>query len=508
MEAQRPPLLGRGRRPGRAHERGRLDPARGIHGGAGLRSRPSHLPQGNAHAPHRLDSRPPLGGRRHRLHRRKSSRLVPIPDSPSTRHRHSSARRLPPPLHPGHDMAIARITHLSYWYPNAQDAALQDVTLQIEDGLTGIAGPSGGGKSTLLRVLNGLVPHFHGGRIAGSIEVNGMDVIKTPTRRLARTVGFVFQDPELQTVYDVVDREVAFGLENIAMPRTEMAARVEEALHGAGVSHLAGRRVRTLSGGERQRVALASALAMRPRLVVLDEPTSQLDPEGAAMVLDATMRLVQQGRAAVIAEHRLERRLHAAGQVVSVEEGRASSGPPPPPAPPTTQPTAPHMTSQPGPLAWSLTKVTAGFGTHVVLDDVDAAGNQGEVVALCGPNGGGKTTLLRLIAGALSPTKGTIERRPGRIAYLPQNPTALLHLPTVRAEVRMTLDRANESEMPDVILQKLGLTEVAGRYPRDLSTGERQRAALAAVLPGHPKIVLLDEPTRGMDDTARHALVQ
>jgi len=385
--------------------------------------------------------------------------------------------------------------------------ALEDVTLQIDEGLTVVSGPSGGGKSTLLRVLNGLVPHFHGGRIAGSINVDSQDVITTPTRRLARTVGFVFQDPELQTVYDVVDREVAFGLENVGMPAPEMADRVEEALRAAGVSHLAGRSVRTLSGGERQRVALASALAMRPRLVVLDEPTSQLDPEGAAMVLDATMRLVQQGRAAVIAEHRLERLLQAAGAMVSVEEGRATSGPPTPPTPPTTQPTAPHMTSQPGPLAWSLTKVTAGFGTHVVLDDVDAAGNQGEVVALCGPNGGGKTTLLRLIAGALSPTKGTIERRPGRIAYLPQNPTALLHLPTVRAEVRMTLDRANESEMPDVILQKLGLTEVAGRYPRDLSTGERQRAALAAVLPGHPKIVLLDEPTRGMDDTARHALV-
>ena len=148
-------------------------------------------------------------------------------------------------------MAIARITHLSYWYPGASDPALNDVTLQIEDGLTVIVGPSGGGKSTLLRVLNGLVPHFHGGRIAGSIEVDGMHVITTPTRRLARTVGFVFQDPELQTVYDVVDREVAFGLENIAMSPPEMAGRVEEALHAAGVSHLAGRSVRTLSGGER-----------------------------------------------------------------------------------------------------------------------------------------------------------------------------------------------------------------------------------------------------------------
>ena len=402
-------------------------------------------------------------------------------------------------------MAQARITHLSYWYPAAPDAALQDVTLQIEDGLTVIAGPSGGGKSTLLRLLNGLVPHFHGGRIAGSIEVHGMDVIKTPTRRLARTVGFVFQDPELQTVYDVVDREVAFGLENIAMRRHEMAGRVEEALHAAGVSHLAGRRVRTLSGGERQRVAIASALAMRPRLVVLDEPTSQLDPEGAAMVLDATMRLVQQGRAAVIAEHRLERLLPAAAALVTVNQGRVTSGAP---TPPTPHHIARPTPSQPGPLAWSLAGVTAGFGSHVVLDGIDAAGHQGEVVALCGPNGGGKTTLLRLIAGALSPIAGKVERRPGRIAYLPQNPTAILHRPTVRSEVALTLDRAGESDPPEVILKQLGLAHVAGRYPLDLSTGERQRAALAAVLPGRPAFVLLDEPTRGMDDAARDALVR
>jgi ABC-type multidrug transport system ATPase subunit len=154
-----------------------------------------------------------------------------------------------------------------------------------------------------------------------------------------------------------------------------------------------------------------------------------------------------------------------------------------------------------------LAVVTAGFSGRVVLDAVDVAGRRGEVVALCGPNGGGKTTLLRLIAGALSPIAGRVERRPGRIAYLPQNPTALLHRPTLRSEVNLTLERANESEPAEVILQELGLMAAAGRYPRDLSCGERQRAALAAVLPGQPDLVLLDEPTRGMDAAARKALV-
>jgi energy-coupling factor transporter ATP-binding protein EcfA2 len=403
-------------------------------------------------------------------------------------------------------MAIARLSHLSYWYPGAEQPALSDVGLLIEGGLTVVAGPSGGGKSTLLRVLNGLVPHFHGGRIAGAAEVDGRDIIATATRSLARTVGFVFQDPELQAVYDVVDREVAFGLENIALAPREMAGRVEEALLAAGVGHLAGRSVRTLSGGERQRVALASALAMRPRLLVLDEPTSQLDPEGASMLLDAVRNLVEQGRAAVIAEHRLERLIPLAGALVTVESGSVSSQPSAPASPGLGAST--HARSPSGPLAWSLSGASAGFGGRVVLDSIDAVGHRGEVVALSGPNGGGKTTLLRLIAGALQPTAGKVERRPGRIAYLPQNPTALLHRPTLRSEVSLTLERAGDAEPPEAILSELGLLAVAGRYPRDLSCGERQRAALAAVLPGRPDLVLLDEPTRGMDAAARDALVR
>jgi energy-coupling factor transport system ATP-binding protein len=152
--------------------------------------------------------------------------------------------------------------------------------------------------------------------------------------------------------------------------------------------------------------------------------------------------------------------------------------------------------------------VTAGFGDRIVLERIDLAGRSGEVVALSGPNGGGKTTLLRVIAGALAPTAGRVERRPGRIAYLPQNPTALLHRPTVRSEVSLTLERAGERELPEVVLRAFGMLQAADRYPRDLACGERQRAALAAVLPGRPGLVLLDEPTRGMDAPAREALVR
>ncbi|HEY7199113.1 MAG TPA: ATP-binding cassette domain-containing protein [Candidatus Dormibacteraeota bacterium] len=430
---------------------------------------------------------------------------------------------------------VASLAGLTYWYPGAGAPALAAVDLEVGTGLTVVAGPSGGGKSTLLRVFNGLVPHFHGGRIAGRARVAGLDVVATPTRRLAREVGFVFQDPEMQTVYGVVEREVAFGPENLAVPEAELRPRVAEALEAVGAAALAGRRVATLSGGERQRVALASALAARPRLVVLDEPASQLDRDGGALLLEACRDLAASGRAVVVAEHRLERLLPAAGQLVVVEGGRVTAGPPaalagrlpsppaivrlglrlgwsPPPLspagvrPPPLRPAAPRPRRAAGPQAWALRGVTAGPGGRPLVRDVDLGGAAGETVVLMGPNGAGKTTLLRVLAGLLAPAGGRLERRPGRVALLPQNPTALLHRPTVRDEVRLTLDRAGDPEPPEAVLERLGLLAAAGRYPRDLSTGERQRAALAAVLPGTPALVLLDEPTRGMDGAARSAL--
>ena len=414
---------------------------------------------------------------------------------------------MPAPLRSGADLAVAKLTRLTYRYPGAEEAALRDVCLELEEGLTVVTGPSGGGKSTLLRVFNGLVPHFYGGAISGNASVGTFDIIATHTRELARNVGFVFQDPELQTVYNLVDREVAFGLENLALPPREMVGRVEEALESAGALHLLGRTVRTLSGGERQRVALASALAMRPQMVVLDEPTSQLDPQGAAAVLAALLSMVRQGTHAVVSEHRLQPIIHQTQGLLVLERGAvAAIDPKTWSAPLATSPIV--RESAIGQDAWSLQKVTAGFDGRVVFDGLDLAGRAGEVVALSGPNGGGKTTLLRLIAGALAPLSGSVTRRPGRIAYLPQNPAALLHRPTVRSEVRFTLERAGDPEPPDAILDELGLMSAADRYPRDLSCGERQRAALAAVLPGTPRLVLLDEPTRGMDEVARARTVR
>ena len=219
-------------------------------------------------------------------------------------------------------MATATLRGLSHRYAGAREAALREVDLDLGPGLLVIAGPSGGGKSTLLRVLNGLVPHFHGGAISGLASVAGYDVLRTPTRVLARHVGFVFQDPEAQLLGGSVEREVAFGLENLAVPRVEMHGRVDEALAICGIEGLRNRSIATLSGGERQRVAVAATVAMGNEILALDEPTAQLDADGAAAVVGLVAARARAGIAVALAEHRLERVLDVAGRTALLEDGR------------------------------------------------------------------------------------------------------------------------------------------------------------------------------------------
>ena len=393
---------------------------------------------------------------------------------------------------------------LGYSYPGAGGHALRDVDLILDGGLTLLTGDSGSGKSTLLRVCNGLVPHFHGGVIRGTALVFGQQVTRTTTRRLARDVGFVFQDPELQSVHSRVERDVAFGLENLRVQRAEMRARVDEALQLCGVEALRHRAVATLSGGERQRVALAGVLAMRPRLLALDEPLSQLDSEGASALIAALQAAVERGTSAIVSEHRLAQLRPVARRSLHMYDGclsgrEASEG-----ATPSNALASPPISERRSIMTANveLHDVSAGHAGSAVLANVDLALRGGEVVAVVGNNGSGKTTLLRTIAGLLPPLHGTVERPDGRIAYLPQNPTVLLHRQTLRSEVEWTLRHDGTPVSVDAVLRDFGLAHVAERYPRDLSTGERQRAALAAVLAGAPSIALLDEPTRGMDAAA------
>jgi len=352
-------------------------------------------------------------------------------------------------------MPALSFSRLVYSYPSSSTRALDSVDLELDGGLTLLTGRSGSGKSTLLRVCNGLVPHFHGGVIGGRALVFGRDVLHSHTRELAREVGFVFQDPELQAVYPTTERDVAFGLENLGIPAAEMRRRVDQALEACGIAPLRQRAVSTLSGGERQRLALAGVLAMQPRLLVLDEPLSQLDPDGAAALLSALDGAARSGATVLVAEHHDTLTLPHADWVLAMDGGRlgelgsgcaeqSTSARPPAGAGQGWSPRGPVPPAGPG--GWRLAGVTAGHAGVPVIHDLELACGGGEVVALIGPNGSGKTTLLRTIAGLLPPLSGSVERAPGRVAYLPQNPSVVLHRSNLRAEVAWTLRRSRSPE--------------------------------------------------------------
>jgi energy-coupling factor transport system ATP-binding protein len=399
-------------------------------------------------------------------------------------------------------VALAHVDRLTYAYPDARPA-LTDVSLEVEQGeLVCLLGLSGSGKSTLLRALAGLVPHFHGGRFAGRVEIGGRDTRSARPSDLAGTVASVFQDPEDQVVFTGVEHEVAFGLENLGVAPGEIHDRALDALRLLDAEQLEGRRTQELSAGELQRVCVASALALRPRLLLLDEPTSQLDPDAAELLLEHAREL---GCAVVVSEQRPALPLERCDRVVFLDEGRVVLD--------GTRAEAlcwladehpAFLEHDPGGLAagcdagevlCSVERASFAYGARVVrVPDLEL--HRGEIVALTGPNGSGKTTLAKLAAGLLEPAAGLVWRK-GRASYLSQDPGR--YVVAERVDEEAALGVGGDLVAARRALELLGLAGFDDRHPRDLSSGERERLGLASVLVTDPDVLVLDEPTRGMD---------
>jgi energy-coupling factor transporter ATP-binding protein EcfA2 len=409
-------------------------------------------------------------------------------------------------------MALAVVEHLTFSYPDAPSPSLLDVSTRIEPGeVVAVLGPSGSGKSTLLRALAGLVPHFHGGRFEGRVEIAGRDTRRTGAAELAGSVASLFQDPEDQVVFGRVANEVAFGLENVGTPPERIWPCVDSALAEAGIRHLAERRTETLSAGELQRVCLASVLALEPALLLLDEPTSQLDPDGAEALLELAVQL---DSAVVVSEQRPAMPLERCDRVLFLEAGRILLDAPRAEALAWLAANRPDYIAG-GPVERDqatggeelcrLEDVTYGYFGRRVLTGASLTLRRGEVVALTGPNGVGKTTLAKIAAGLLEPEDGTVERH-GRACYLSQDPGR--YLVTDRVEDEVAIAVSSDLVRARRALAQVGLAGFERRHPRDLSSGERERLALASVLVAEPDILILDEPTRGVDPPRKAELAE
>jgi energy-coupling factor transport system ATP-binding protein len=478
---------------------------------------------------------------------------------------------------------MIRFDGVTITYPDAPGPALRDVHLDVPEGeLALVVGRTGAGKSTMLGAVNGLVPHFTGGRLAGRVTVDGRDTRSHPPRELADVVGVVGQDPLAGFVTDTVEEELAYGMEQLAVPPATMRRRVEEVLDLLGLADVRRRALADLSGGQQQRVAIGAVLTAHPRVLVLDEPTSALDPTAAEDVLAAVTRLVHDlGTTVLLAEHRLERVVQYADRLVHVgTDGTVTDGDPahllaagdvaPPvvelgrlagwhPLPLSVRDArrratdlrerltvaVPGRSSGPAREAGAAGSCgTAGaageagavenavltargvvvrYGDVVAVRGVDLDLRTGEVVALMGRNGSGKSSLLWAVQGSGRRDGGTVRvgisaggtdpgavppaRARALVGLVPQTPADLLYLETVAEELAQADEESGApAGTADELLERLSPGVPREAHPRDLSEGQRLALVLAVQLVAAPSVLLLDEPTRGLDYGAKERL--
>lgn len=437
-------------------------------------------------------------------------------------------------------MTLLQFEDATYTYPGAPRPALDRVSVAIGAGeFVVLAGGSASGKSTLLRTAAGLVPHYYGGEFGGEVTVAGLSVREHGPAEISAHAGTLTQDPETQVILTTVRGEIAFPLENAGLSPSEVARGVEEVALALGIAHLLDRSTSELSGGELQRVALAAAIGPRPELLLLDEPTSQLDPVAGDELIWLLRRLNEEwGTTVLLAEHRLERCMAAADRVIAMEAGAivcdaspqaflqwagenapplqtpvaamwraAEAGAPPVgvkdarsrmPSLAATGESPRRALSQGGEERLVAKRVWHEFRDGPTpLRGLDLTVRAGERVAIMGRNGAGKSTLLRHAASLQQPTRGKISAT-GRVALLLQDPNAyLLH------------ERVGDEASTEA-LAEVGLAGLEDRHPSTLSGGQRQRLALAIVLDGseRPAVLALDEPTRGMDRADKAVLAK
>ncbi|GAA4539046.1 ABC transporter ATP-binding protein [Amycolatopsis samaneae] len=461
---------------------------------------------------------------------------------------------------------MIEFSQVSVTYPDATRPTLSTVDLLVEEGeLCLVAGRTGAGKSTFLGAINGLVPHFTGGLLSGRVRVAGKDTAKHPPREFADVVGVVGQDPLAGFVTDTVEEELAYGMEQLAVPPEVMRKRVEETLDLLGIAELRNRPLRTLSGGQQQRVAIGAVLTAHPKVLVLDEPTSALDPTAAEDVLAAITRLVHDlGTTVVVAEHRLERVAQYADRLLHLPgDGSVRSGTPaeilatadvaPPivelgrlagwsPLPLSVRDArrragplrdrlsevvmrpnvafgaldAPNATLGRSGPALEASSVQVRYGDVAAVRGVDLRLAQGEILALMGRNGSGKSSLLWAVQGSGPRSGGRVDvggadphalkPRQARalVGLVPQTPGDLLYLDSVDAECAQADHESGAAPgTARGLLDRLTPGIDGALHPGDLSEGQRLSLVLAVQLTATPPVLLLDEPTRGLDYQAK-----